>query len=157
MQTLLRLGPNSPRSIISRPSLSQPTCQRLLLRKFSTKTPTLSPSLRRSYLYVPSSSDKMLEKTKTSDSDVFVYDLEDSIAPNVNDKVTARERLKAFLAVEFYSFQDFIVPNVGCNWQTDPIANRGRVGVRVNGIGTPFFEDDIKALVCPFTSSDFIE
>jgi len=57
----------------------------------------------------------MLEKTKTSDSDVFVYDLEDSIAPNVNDKVTARERLKAFLAVEFYSFQDFIVPNVGCN------------------------------------------
>lgn len=69
----------------------------------------------------------MLEKTKTSDSDIFVYDLEDSVAPNTNDKVTARERLKAFLT-------------------TDPIANWGRVGVRVNGIGTPFFEDDIKAL-----------
>jgi len=67
-----------------------------------TKTPTSPSTLRRSYLYVPSSSDKMLEKTKTSDSDVFVYDLEDSVAPNINDKVTARERLKAFLAVEFF-------------------------------------------------------
>ena len=52
----------------------------------------------------------MLEKTKTSDSDVFVYDLEDSVAPNINDKVTARERLKAFLAVEFF-FPGFVEPN----------------------------------------------
>ena len=107
MQTLLSL------TSVTRLPLPLPTCQRLLLRKFSTmKVPTPSSTLRRSYLYVPSSSDKMLEKTKTSDSDIFVYDLEDSVAPNTNDKVTARERLKAFLTVEFYSFLSEVLLNI---------------------------------------------
>ena len=107
MQTLLSL------TSVTRLPLPLPTCQRLLLRKFSTmKAPIPSSTLRRSYLYVPSSSDKMLEKTKTSDSDIFVYDLEDSVAPNTNDKVTARERLKAFLTVEFYSFLSEVLLNI---------------------------------------------
>lgn len=70
----------------------------------------------------------MLEKTKSSGSDVFIYDLEDSISPVPSDKVNARERLRAFLSV-------------------NPIANHERVGVRVNDISTSFFEDDVKAIL----------
>ncbi len=59
-------------------------------------------TLRRSYLYVPSSSDRMLEKTKSSPSDVFIYDLEDSISPVPADKANARARLREFLSVGWF-------------------------------------------------------
>ena len=63
------------------------------LRKASLST------LRRSYLYVPSSSDRMLEKSLKAGSDVLIYDLEDSVSPKPEDKLAARKRLKAFLKV----------------------------------------------------------
>src|SRR6266446_10080242 len=56
-----------------------------------------SPS--RSYLYVPASSDRMLEKSMTTKSDVIIYDLEDSISPVPEDKASARLRLSKFLKV----------------------------------------------------------
>jgi citrate lyase subunit beta-like protein len=56
-------------------------------------------TLRRSYLYVPSSSERMLEKSLTTDSDVIIYDLEDSVPPDPSDKTRARLRLKEFLSV----------------------------------------------------------
>lgn len=56
-------------------------------------------SLRRSYLYVPSSSDRMLEKSLTSNSDMIIYDLEDSVSPSPTDKANARNRLTGFLNV----------------------------------------------------------
>ncbi|KAJ7288484.1 hypothetical protein C8J57DRAFT_1706925 [Mycena rebaudengoi] len=49
--------------------------------------------LRRSFLYVPSSSDPMLEKYLSSTSDTIVYDLEDSVPPAASDKAAARGRL----------------------------------------------------------------
>ncbi|KXN88156.1 Citrate lyase subunit beta-like protein, mitochondrial [Leucoagaricus sp. SymC.cos] len=70
----------------------------------------------------------MLEKTKSSQSDVFVYDLEDSVSPVPEDKINARERLRAFLS-------------------TDPIPNHERVGVRLNDISTPYFEEDVKTIL----------
>jgi malate synthase len=56
-------------------------------------------SLSRSYLYVPASSDRMLEKAMTTGSDVIIYDLEDSISPVPEDKASARRRLSKFLLV----------------------------------------------------------
>lgn len=69
------------------------------MRTISTK-PT---NLRRSYLYVPTSSDRMLEKSIASGSDVIIYDLEDSVSPAPLDKANARNRLKKFLAVRSVS------------------------------------------------------
>lgn len=54
-------------------------------------------TLRRSYLYVPSSSERMLEKSRHLDSDILIYDLEDSVAPNA--KQSARTSLVHFLSV----------------------------------------------------------
>ncbi|PSS06843.1 hypothetical protein PHLCEN_2v3562 [Hermanssonia centrifuga] len=74
----------------------------LRLRSYSTPPPDNAdslPSLKRSYLYVPASSDRMLEKSLTSPSDVIIYDLEDSVPPSVLDKESARNRLKDFLHV----------------------------------------------------------
>ncbi|XP_006462649.1 hypothetical protein AGABI2DRAFT_193761 [Agaricus bisporus var. bisporus H97] len=102
--------------------------KKLYFRGLATQTSISPVTLKRSYLYVPSSSDRMLEKTKASPSDVFVYDLEDSVSPVPADKANARERLREFL-------------------RKDPISNHDRVGVRVNDISTPYFEEDMKAIV----------
>lgn len=72
---------------------------------FTVKTisTNLKPAnLRRSYLYVPASSDRMLEKSITTGSDVIIYDLEDSVSPVPLDKANARGRLKKFLGVRIY-------------------------------------------------------
>lgn len=71
--------------------------------------PTLNPTqstntannLRRSYLYVPASSDKLLQKSLslTVNPDVIIYDLEDSVPPTRDDKGNARTRLMSFLEV----------------------------------------------------------
>ena len=71
---------------------------------FTTSVRTISTNLqrtnlRRSYLYVPASSDRMLEKSITSGSDVIIYDLEDSVSPLNSGKANARRRLKKFLVV----------------------------------------------------------
>lgn len=56
-------------------------------------------TLRRSYLYVPASSDRTLQKSLTTNSDILIYDLEDSVPPTAQDKDTARKRLSDFLDV----------------------------------------------------------
>ncbi|KAJ3747061.1 citrate lyase beta subunit [Lentinula detonsa] len=91
------------------------------IRCFSTRK---SPTVRRSYLYVPSSSDKLLEKSLTVKSDIIIYDLEDSVSPASTDKENARDRL--------YSF-----------FQRKDIPQPERIAVRVNDINTPFFQQDI--------------
>jgi malate synthase len=68
-----------------------------------TISTNLKPTnLRRSYLYVPASSDRMLEKSITTGSDVIIYDLEDSVSPVHLGKANARSRLKKFLRVRIY-------------------------------------------------------
>ncbi|KAF8158260.1 citrate lyase beta subunit [Crassisporium funariophilum] len=90
---------------------------------------TNAPCLRRSYLYVPASSDRMLEKSITSGSDVIIYDLEDSVSPVPADKINARTRLRKFLRDQAYRLQSL------------------NVAVRVNDITTPFFRDDISQII----------
>lgn len=48
---------------------------------------------------VPASSDKMLRKSLETQSDVIIYDLEDSVPPARADKDAARDRLLKFLSV----------------------------------------------------------
>ncbi|KAI0086589.1 Pyruvate/Phosphoenolpyruvate kinase-like domain-containing protein [Irpex rosettiformis] len=106
----------------------------LLARKYSASssdTPKPTSTLRRSWLYVPASSDKMLRKSLTSDSDVIIYDLEDSVPPSKADKINARNRLARFI-------------------QSTPAAElpqHERLSVRVNSVTTPFYSEDISQVV----------
>lgn len=50
-------------------------------------------------LKVPTSSDRMLQKSLQTKSDVVIYDLEDSVPPARADKDNARQRLVDFLSV----------------------------------------------------------
>ncbi|KAJ9143438.1 Protein phosphatase methylesterase 1 [Pleurostoma richardsiae] len=53
-------------------------------------------SLRRAMLYIPGSSEKMLEKSRNLAIDCAIYDLEDSVSPQ--SKEAARKRLGDFLS-----------------------------------------------------------
>ncbi|KDR82658.1 hypothetical protein GALMADRAFT_836735 [Galerina marginata CBS 339.88] len=99
------------------------------LFRHSAKNLSTKASLQRSYLYVPTSSDRMLEKSITASSDVIIYDLEDSISPAPEDKYSARTRLKKFLEEQ----QERLKPL--------------HVAVRVNGVTTPYFHDDIYQII----------
>lgn len=85
-------------------------------------------NLRRSALYMPSSNARALEKAKTIDADVFIFDLEDAVAPDA--KVIARDR-----AIQ-----------VANEHREKMTYGRSEVVIRVNGIGTPWFLDDVKAV-----------
>ncbi|KAK7014094.1 hypothetical protein VNI00_019416 [Paramarasmius palmivorus] len=52
----------------------------------------------------------MLEKSNTSNSDVIIYDLEDSVAPG--SKHDARDRLKAFLKLSLPQVQTVVLPKI---------------------------------------------
>ncbi|KAG1733076.1 Pyruvate/Phosphoenolpyruvate kinase-like domain-containing protein [Suillus paluster] len=92
-------------------------------------------ALRRSYLYVPTSSDRMLDKSLSTPSDVIIYDLEDSVPPSAYDKESARQRLSTFLS----------------RTPEHKLPHPQRIAVRLNDITTPFFENDIsEVLKSPF-------
>jgi citrate lyase beta subunit len=74
---------------------------------------------RRTSLTVPASNRRMLEKAATLPADEIVVDLEDGVAGA--DKETARENLREARAL-------------------------GTLAVRVNGVGTPWFADDLAAV-----------
>lgn len=101
MHSLYLNRPNLQHLLLFR-RLSCSYVSRTVSRKFSVAS---SPrhvthnqdSVRRSYLYVPASSDRMLEKSLTTNSDIIIYDLEDSVSPNEKDN--ARLRLHNFLTV----------------------------------------------------------
>ncbi|KAJ6512082.1 citrate lyase beta subunit [Mycena vitilis] len=113
--------------MLSRSMKPKPTLK-WSLRKLNTSSSTPTALLKRSYLYVPSSSDRMLEKSLSSDSDMVIYDLEDSVPPSAADKTSSRARLSAFLG-------------------RGDLPPRERVAVRVNDLSTPFFMDDISKIV----------
>ncbi len=81
------------------------------------------PPLRRSVLYMPASNVRALEKAKTLNADVFIFDLEDAVAPDA--KEAARAQAVAAIQLGDYGGKDILI--------------------RVNGPGTPWFVDDIKA------------
>lgn len=77
----------------------------------------------RSVLYMPSSNEKALEKAKTLPIDGVILDLEDAVAPDA--KPAARESAAAAVASGEYG--------------------RRTLTIRVNGIGTQWHDDDIRA------------
>lgn len=80
---------------------------------------------RRSVLYMPGSNARALEKARSLPADCIVIDLEDAVAPTA--KAQAREQ--AVAAVQAGGFGE------------------REVAVRINGIGTPWFEEDLAAVV----------
>ncbi len=81
--------------------------------------------LRRSLLYIPASSRKMLEKAPSLPADGFILDLEDGVA--LSQKATARDELvRALREIDF--------------------GGRERV-VRINGLASAWWRDDLAAVV----------
>ncbi|GJJ15673.1 hypothetical protein Clacol_009951 [Clathrus columnatus] len=70
----------------------------------------------------------MLEKSLKLHSDVIIYDLEDSVAPA--QKVIARENIVEFLSRDLQN-----------------IFESERISVRINSLDTPYFQDDISAIL----------
>lgn len=86
---------------------------------------TISQKLLRSILFVPGSEQKRIDKSATINADALVFDLEDAVSPT--EKSRARDIVvKALNAAEF---------------------QQRSIIVRLNGLGTPWFEDDVKAIV----------
>jgi citrate lyase subunit beta/citryl-CoA lyase len=79
---------------------------------------------RRSVLYMPGSNEKALEKAKGIPADALILDLEDAVAPDA--KPEARERVCAAVSGGGYGDRE--------------------LAIRANGIGTPWHEDDLKAI-----------
>ena len=77
----------------------------------------------RSVLYMPSSNERALEKAKTIPCDGLILDLEDAVAPDA--KAAARDAACAAAASGDYG--------------------RRTVTIRVNGIGTTWHDDDLRA------------
>jgi citrate lyase subunit beta / citryl-CoA lyase len=79
---------------------------------------------RRSYLYMPSSNARALEKARGLGADGYIFDLEDAVAPAAKDLA----RKQACAAVQAGGY--------------------GKAGlvIRINGPGTPWHIDDINAV-----------
>jgi citrate lyase subunit beta / citryl-CoA lyase len=84
--------------------------------------PALRP--RRSVLYMPGANPRALEKARTLPADALILDLEDSVAPDAKEQ--ARARVAAAVAAGGYGHRE--------------------VAVRVNAPGTPWHEDDLRAV-----------
>ena len=80
---------------------------------------------RRSVLYMPGSNARALEKAKTLPVDGIILDLEDAVAPDA--KAAAREQVATAVKAGGFGVRE--------------------VFIRVNGIDTPWFTDDIKAAI----------
>lgn len=78
---------------------------------------------RRSALYMPGSNARALEKARDIAADVLILDLEDAVAPDA--KATAREQVCAAVKAGGYGRRELVI--------------------RVNGVGTPWFADDLAA------------
>ncbi|WP_168582008.1 HpcH/HpaI aldolase/citrate lyase family protein [Gephyromycinifex aptenodytis] len=78
---------------------------------------------RRSVLYMPSSNARALEKAKSIPCDGIIFDLEDAVAPEA--KPEARQAACAAVGSGEYGRRELII--------------------RINGIGTPWHEEDMAA------------
>src|SRR5918999_3593706 len=76
---------------------------------------------RRSLLFMPGSNARALEKARTLSADGIILDLEDSVAPDA--KATARDQVGAAVAARGFGHREVIV--------------------RVNGLDTPWWLDDL--------------
>ncbi|MGQ0431007.1 MAG: HpcH/HpaI aldolase/citrate lyase family protein [Microthrixaceae bacterium] len=79
---------------------------------------------RRSVLYMPGANERALEKAQTIPADALILDLEDAVAPDA--KPEARERV--------------------CAAATSGLYGGREIAIRANGIGTPWHDDDLRAI-----------
>ncbi len=79
---------------------------------------------RRSALYMPASSARAIAKARTLDCDVVILDLEDAVAPD--EKTAARDRVVEAVREGGFGSRELVV--------------------RVNGLGTPWYADDVAAV-----------
>jgi citrate lyase subunit beta / citryl-CoA lyase len=78
---------------------------------------------RRSVLYMPGANARALEKAESLPADALILDLEDAVAPDA--KAEARVRV--------------------CEAAASGRYGRREVAIRVNGLGTPWHDDDLRA------------
>jgi len=78
---------------------------------------------RRSVLYMPGSKERALEKGKSLPTDAIIFDLEDAVAPDMKDM--ARDQVASAVQAGGYGQRELII--------------------RVNGLDTPWFKEDLKA------------
>lgn len=81
------------------------------------------PRPRRSVLYMPGSNERALEKARDLAADCLIFDLEDAVAPEAKDM--ARSGIAAAIRAGGYGHREVVV--------------------RINGIDTPWFEEDLAA------------
>jgi len=79
---------------------------------------------RRSALYMPASNARAIAKARTLDCDVVILDLEDAVAPD--EKASARDRVVEAVREGGFGERELVV--------------------RVNGLDTPWYADDIAAI-----------
>src|SRR5262245_30443957 len=79
---------------------------------------------RRSVLYMPGANERALEKAAGLPADALILDLEDAVAPDA--KAEARERVCEAAASGRYGARE--------------------VTIRINGLGTPWHDDDLRAV-----------
>ena len=82
------------------------------------------PRPRRSVLYMPGANERALEKAQTIPADALILDLEDAVAPDA--KPEARDRVCAAATSGAYGTRE--------------------IAIRANGIGTPWHDDDLRAI-----------
>jgi citrate lyase subunit beta / citryl-CoA lyase len=89
-------------------------------------TDTTDPSLcpRRSVLYMPGANERALEKAAGLPADALILDLEDAVAPDA--KAEARDRV--------------------CEAASSGRYGSREVAIRVNSAGTPWHDDDLRAV-----------
>lgn len=87
--------------------------------------------LCRSILFVPGAIQKRIDKAANIPADAIVFDLEDAVSPD--EKVRARQQVVEALKSSAFKGKQLIV--------------------RINGISTPWFEEDIKAVVAAGNSA----
>jgi len=80
---------------------------------------------RRSVLYMPGSNARAIEKAKTLAADGIILDLEDAVAPDA--KLAARDQVVTAVKAGGFGHRE--------------------VFIRVNGIDTPWFADDLNAAI----------
>src|SRR5690625_1646761 len=80
-------------------------------------------TLYRSWLFVPGNKESMLEKAPGLSADALVYDLEDAVP--VKEKASARQLVQ----------------------KSVKLSGQNNCFVRVNGLSTPYINDDIRAVV----------
>lgn len=83
--------------------------------------------IMRSKLFVPGNRPELFPKALASAADAVCFDLEDSVPPA--DKPRARELIRELLS--------------------RPIETSKKIVVRINGVESPFFDDDLHAAVQP--------